>query len=231
MTSGIFNYWETESFATWVAEHPLKPATPWEVISWAKDLPFYFNPGADFHYSNTNTYLLGLIIEKLTGNKLEVEVKSRLIDKLNLTNTFFPTTISYPSGLPYTKGYEVDGSVKGPRDATEFLDPSLSWSAGVMISNIEDLKTWVRACAGGTLLSSTTQAERKKTVPFVAAKMNYGLGIMEYKGFYGHGGDIMGYHSFIIHSPDRKTTIAVMLNSSSNQIQAIQDIIDCYLSL
>ena len=231
MTSGIFNFWETESFAAWLAEHPFKPATPWDCISMAKDIPFYFNPGADFHYSNTNTYLLGLIIEKITGNKLEAEVKNRLIDKLNLTNTFFPTTISFPSGLSYTKGYEVDGSVKGPRDATEFLDLSLAWSAGAMISNIEDLKIWVQACANGTLLSSKTQTERMKTVPFTEAKMNYGLGIMEYKGFYGHGGDIPGYHTFIIHSPERKTTIAVMLNCSSNQIQAVQDIIDCYLSL
>ncbi len=231
MTSGIFNFWETQKFAEWITEHPLQSVTPWEAISWAKDVPFYFNPGTDFHYSNTNTYLLGLIIETLTGNKIEVEVKNRLIDKLHLTSTFFPTTLSFPSGLSYTKGYEVDGNVKGPRDATEFLDLSLAWAAGAMISNIEDLKIWIRACAGGTLLSDTTQTERMKLVPFVAANMNYGLGIMEYKGFYGHGGDIFGYHTFIIHSPERKTTIAVMLNSTSNQIKAIQDIIDCYLSL
>ncbi|MCK9424669.1 MAG: beta-lactamase family protein [Ignavibacteriaceae bacterium] len=231
MTSGIFNFWETQNFAVWINEHPLNSVTPWEAISWAKDVPFYFNPGTDFHYSNTNTYLLGLIIETLTGNKIEVEVKNRLIDKLHLTSTFFPTTLSFPSGLSYTKGYEVDGNVKGPRDATEFLDLSLAWAAGAMISNIYDLKIWIQACAGGTLLSSITQTERMKLVPFVAANMNYGLGIMEYKGFYGHGGDVFGYHTFIIHSPERKTTIAVMLNSTSNQIKAIQDIIDCYLSL
>ena len=231
MTSGIFNYWETEDFVAWITEHPLKPVTPWEAISWAKDVPFYFNPGADFHYSNTNTYLIGLIIETLTGNKLEVEVKTRLIDRLNLTSTFFPTTLSFPVGLSYTKGYAVDSDVKGPRDATEFLDLSLGWAAGSMISNIDDLKIWMRACADGTLLSETTQTERMKTVPFVAAKMNYGLGLMEYKGFYGHGGDIPGYHTIIMDSPERKTTIAVMLNSSGNQIQAVQDIIDCYLSL
>ena len=55
MTSGVFNYWETEDFVAWITEHPLKPVTPWEAIFWAKDVPFYFNPGDDFHYSNTNT--------------------------------------------------------------------------------------------------------------------------------------------------------------------------------
>ena len=231
MTSGIFDYVETQDFTAWLIAHPFKSVTPWEAISWAKDVPFYFNPGAGFHYSNTNTYLIGLIIETLTGNKLEDEVRKRIIYRLNLTNTFFPTALSFPAGLSYSKGYEVDGDVKGPKDATEFMDLSLCWAAGGMISNIDDLKIWVRACADGTLLSETTQTERMKTNPFVEVKLNYGLGIMEYKGFYGHGGDIYGYHTFIIHSPARKTTIAVMLNSTSNQIKAVQDIIDCYLSL
>ena len=231
MTSGIFDFWETEDFVAWITEDPFKPVTPWEAISWTKDVPFYFNPGTDFHYSNTNTYLIGLIIETLTGNKIEVEVKNRLIDRLNLTNTFFPSALSFPSGLPYTKGYEVDRNIKGPRDATEYLDLSFGWAAGAMISNIDDLKVWMRACTDGTLLSETTQTQRMKTVPFDVVKMNYGLGFMEYKGFYGHGGDIPGYHTIILDSPERKTTIAVMLNSSSNQIQAVQDIIDCFLSL
>lgn len=231
MTSGIFDYCDTQDFTAWLIAHPQKPVTPWDAISWAKDVPFYFTPGAGFHYSNTNTYLIGLIIETLTGNKLEDEVRKRIIDRLNLTNTFFPTALSFPAGLSYTKGYEVDGAVKGPKDATEFMDLSLAWSAGAMTSNIDDLKIWIRACAGGTLISTTTQTERMKTVPFVAAKMNYGLGVMEYKGFYGHGGDIPGYHSFIIHSPVRKTTIAVMLNCTGNQIKVVQDIIELVICL
>lgn len=231
MTSGIFNFWETEAFVEWITNHPEKPITPLEVISWVKDVPFYFNPGTGIHYSNTNTYLLSLIIEQITGNKIEDEVKTRLIDKLHLNNTFFPTVISFPAGIPYSKGYIVDADNKIKKDYTDFLTPCLSWSAGAMISNIEDIKIWIEACAGGSLISDSTHQERKKTIAWDEAKMSYGLGIMEYKGFWGHGGNIMGYSTVILRSPERKTTIAVMINSSLDQLHPVQEIVDCYLSL
>ena len=230
MSSGIFNFWEDENYVKWMIYTPQKPATPWDIITLVKDRPFYFSPGGGMHYSNTNTFLIGLIIEKLTGNKIEAEINNRIITKLKLTNTFFPDTRFFPTGFSYSKGYE-NSDTKIKNDFSDYLDPSLTWTAGVMISNIEDLKIWIRACAGGTLLSNITQAERIKTIPFDAAKMDYGLGIMGYKGFWGHGGDILGYHTIILHSPERKTTIAVMLNCSADQIQTIKDIIDCYLSL
>lgn len=233
MTSGIFNFWESQNFIDWIVSNPHKVGTPWEFISWAlpNPYPYGFNIGKGLHYSNTNTYLIGLIIEKITGNRVEQEVKTRIIDKLQLTHTFFPATYTFPSGFAYSKGYYATSDLKGPKDFSEFLDPSLTWAAGAIISNADDMRIWVKVCAEGSMLSKEIQAERLKTIPFPEINSQYGLGITEYRGFYGHGGDIYGYHTIFLYSPVKKTTVAVMLNKQANQHLTAQKIIDLYLTL
>jgi D-alanyl-D-alanine carboxypeptidase len=234
MSSGIFNFWESQNFIDWIVANPHKVGTPWEFISWAipNPYPYGFDIGKGFYYSNTNTYLIGLIIEKITGNPIELEVKTRIIDRLQLRDTFFPVTYTFPAGTAYSKGYRATSDLKGPKDFSEFLDPCLRWAAGAIISNTDDMRIWVKECAVGSFLSKETQAERLKTRDFPQMNSKYGLGITEYRGFLGHGGDTFGYHTIFLYSPTRKTTVAVLLNMDEiNQHLAAQKIIDLYLAL
>lgn len=231
MSSGIYNYFATQYFNEIITLNPVTVFSPQDLVNLAKDSAFYFNPGTGFEYSNTNTILLGMIIENLTGNKLDQEVKSRIIDELNLENTFFPIDRFFPSGYSFSKGYCVESLENYKEECSERFDPSLAWAAGAMISNVHDLKIWLKALAEGTLISSEMQSQRLITVNncFTGIplfdKVKYGLGIMNYKGFLGHGGDIMGYHTFAMYDPLRKAGVIALMNYNSQNLQLSNELL------
>jgi D-alanyl-D-alanine carboxypeptidase len=218
MSSGIFNYLEDIDFNNLLASEPLHEYLPADLVNYGKAHPYYFEPGAAFHYTNTATTIVGMIIEKLTGNKLENEVKTRIIDKLNLKNTFFPTDRFMPAGFSCSKGYTIESLQDFKADVTEKYSNSWLWAAGGMISNAEDLKIWAEALAEGKLISANMQKERLITVSPcfegvpIYDKAKYGLGIMNVQGFIGHGGDILGYHTYMTYDPVRKAGAIVLLN-------------------
>ncbi|HWA06601.1 MAG TPA: serine hydrolase domain-containing protein, partial [Ignavibacteria bacterium] len=90
MTSGLFNYSEAKEFDDSMQAYPKKLWKPEELVEVSVRNGTYFEPGKGWHYSNTNTTLIGIIIEKLTGNSLPHEIKTRITDKLGMKNTDFP---------------------------------------------------------------------------------------------------------------------------------------------
>ena len=76
MRSGLYNYSESLELNQTLDTNPTKVWAPDELLGIAYKYPPYFPPGQGYHYSNTNTVLLGLIIEKLTGNPVEQEFQS-----------------------------------------------------------------------------------------------------------------------------------------------------------
>jgi len=90
-TSGIFDYTETSTFMAGLMTDPLKKWTGQEMIGLVKTEPFYFSPGTNFKYSNTNTIMAGIIVEKITGNPIATEIQRRILDPLHLTNTIYPS--------------------------------------------------------------------------------------------------------------------------------------------
>ena len=77
MRSGLYNYSETLELNRTLDTDPTKAWTPDELLVLAYRHPPYFPPGQGYHYSNTNTVLLGLIVEQLTGSRLERELRRR----------------------------------------------------------------------------------------------------------------------------------------------------------
>ena len=90
MTSGLYNYTEDKTLLAAVAADPLKKWAPVELARAGVSGQPYFPPGEGWYYSNTNTILVGLIIEKITGKMLEDEVTTSITDRLGLKNTYFP---------------------------------------------------------------------------------------------------------------------------------------------
>jgi len=231
MSSGIFNYAENPAFQNKLNSSPLTIWEPIDLINYAKDEDFYFEPGSGFHYSNTNTCFVGLIIEKLTGNKLGQEIKTRILDELNLKNTFFASDQYFPVGYSYSKGYEIENLENFKPDVTEKYSQTWSWAAGAMISNLNDLMIWAEALGEGRLISANMQKERMVTVfpcyPGVpiAEKLKYGLGIENFVGFWGHGGDIAGYHTFLLYDPIKKAGVVVLFNYTGSALNTAYDII------
>jgi len=209
-TSGIYSMTEDEDFDNALLDGPLGKWTFEEMLEVTLKHDPYFPPGEGWHYSDMGYELLGLIIEKVTGNDVEQEIQKRVVEELGLTNTSFPYGPEMTG--EYSHGYvERDGILV---DYTE-TDPSAPWAGGAIISNLYDLKTWVKALADGTLLGQATQEERLTWVDMPGMERfegKYGLGICSFGGFVGHNGEILGYNSSMYYLPSKDATIVVLLN-------------------
>ena len=104
--------------------------------------------------------LLGLVLEKVTGEPIGNLYRKQIIEPLGLRDTSFPgADPSLPE--PHAQGYTLQGQSDGkPDDATDW-NPSWGWSAGAMISTVEDLLVYGRALGTGEgLLPPKQQTER-----------------------------------------------------------------------
>lgn len=211
MTSGVYNYTDAENFWIAIENNPTKVWTPNELIDWGFSFNFDFEPGSSWKYSNTNTIIIGKIIEKVTGNSLENEINSRIIQPLQLNNTGFLTSgLNFPE--PHPRGYYFREYEPG-LDATVFNDISWAWAAGSAYSTPRELQKYVEALVGGGLISGSMQQRRLNDLRFVAENAYYGLGILKRGSFYGHNGALIGFSSSMYHSNERNATIIIYFNA------------------
>ncbi|MET8622448.1 serine hydrolase domain-containing protein [Kitasatospora sp. NPDC004669] len=170
-TSGIYDpAIEPEFFAPYLERHDWDHVyTPREVIARAVRHKPLFAPGAGWSYSNTNYLLAGLVIEAVTHHSAPSEIHRRILAPLGLKDTSFALTDPTIHG-PHLHGYDLKG-----QDVTRF-SPSYDWTAGAMISTVNDLAHFHRALFAGKLLHPAQQRELLTTVHFPDAPA-YGLGV------------------------------------------------------
>ena len=224
MTSGVASYTENEQ---WQDEEISDPHRVWKPEEMAqigiKDSPL-FDPGTEWHYSNTNTVLLGLVLEQVTGETIGELYRERIIEPLGLQDTSFPDLTDSSLPEPHAQGYTLQGQSSGtePIAATDW-SPSEAWTAGQIISTAEDLLTYGRALGTGEgLLSPEKQAERLDSFVSDLPPLNqaplkgnlaYGLGLGNDRGWVGHNGEIPGYNTYLFYHPDLDAVVAVEVNS------------------
>ena len=109
MRSGLYTYDDDPEFWAILDRDPTKVWSPAEVLAIAFKHPPYFPPGTDFHYSNTNYALLGLIAEKIDGKPLASCFQDRLFGPLGLKDTLLPAITSNTLPDPYSHGYLYGG--------------------------------------------------------------------------------------------------------------------------
>lgn len=210
MRSGLFPYSADPDFVHDLLSDPSRSFTPRQVLAYGFKHANTFEPGQEFQYSNSNLILLGLVIEKVSGQRLADFIDRQVLRPARLHHTLFPEGAEFPE--PHPRGY-TDQTLNGEvADATDW-NPSWAWAAGAMISDLHDLRRWARIVATGTLLSPRTQAERLKTLPTGYPGTSYGLGIFKSGGWIGHNGSIPGYESVTVYLPSRKATLVLMLNT------------------
>jgi D-alanyl-D-alanine carboxypeptidase len=212
MSSGLYDYTTDSVFWGQVKANPLRVWTPQELVNYSTNHTPYFPPGNGWHYSNTNTVIIGMIIEQITNSTLKQEIQNRIIIPMNLLNTFFPTDQYMPSGS-ICNGYIYSNTLGLYENITSKFNPSWMWASGNMISNPIDLKVWIKALVNGSLLSSTMQEERLKFIYSGTPSVKYGLGLYNLQdGFIGHKGTYPGYNNVVVYFPARGTLISIMFN-------------------
>jgi D-alanyl-D-alanine carboxypeptidase len=210
MQSGLATYDDVAAFAESYIADPHQSFTPTQLVAYALDQPLQFPPGTRYQYCNTNIVLLGLVVEKLSGQRLPDYISEHILGPLNMTHTSFPTTAAFPG--PHAQGYTaIEGS---GQNATDW-NPSWAWGAGNMISTLADMRIWAHALTTGTLLQPETQRQRLDTsVPMNAEKSaSYGLGIFNDGGWTGHTGVIFGYQTAVFYLPQAQTTLVFFANT------------------
>ncbi|MDQ7815763.1 MAG: serine hydrolase domain-containing protein [Melioribacteraceae bacterium] len=212
MTSGIFNYTNDKD---WAKDCAYKN---WDISFTADSLvkiglkhPLNFEPGTQYEYSNTNTILLGLICEKVTGKPIYKLLEEKIFIPQALKNTYWPHNVYIAT--PYSHGYTRGTVGNVLTDATNF---NFSWggSAGILISNIYDLKKWVKLLNSGSLYSPAMHTERLKWAN--GSNSVYGFAIMnagdEKTLILGHTGGVWGFNTYAVHLPSKDLTIIISVN-------------------
>ncbi|MEV6687108.1 serine hydrolase domain-containing protein [Streptomyces sp. NPDC051130] len=191
-----------------------------ELVNLSLREPRTSGPGAAYAYSNTNFVVIGMLIEKATGNPVAEEYERRIIKPLKLRNTSYVHPRTEIKG-PHAHGYLYpDEAGARPVDSTE---QTASWaqSAGAMISNAADLNTFVSALLGGRLLPARTLDAMLTMTPTDATHTRfYGLGLRRYDlscgtSVYGHTGTVQGFYTYAFATRDGRRTLAAMANTSN----------------
>lgn len=236
MRSGLANYTETLELNAALDADPQRVWQPEELVTMGLALPPDFEPGTDYHYSNTNTILLGLIAEQLDAKPLAQIYADRLFTPLGLTETSFPALEDSSLPVPHSDGYywwtnvntiassKLPPDLLAAADAGTFLpndgtldNPSWAWSAGSGISTIGDLADWVEALGGksGDLLDPDMQEARMNS-PMATSEdptaPKYGWNLGRFGQFYGHTGELPGFNSFMGYDPAADVTLVVWAN-------------------
>jgi D-alanyl-D-alanine carboxypeptidase len=212
MQSGLFNYSASPEFQQAMFADPRRPFTPRELLNYALAQPNQFPPGEGFEYCNTNTILLGLVVQKVSGQPLHSYIHDQILAPLGMSDTSFPTTNAFPD--PHAQGYTVQTADGKEATATDW-DPSWAWSAGAMISTLDDMRVWAPALATGKLLTPEMQTQRLQTVgsPGMPPQDGYGLGIFNLGGWIGHNGSLPGYQTVAVYLPQKQITLVILINT------------------
>jgi len=176
--------------------------------------PFDFNPGEQFLYNNSGYFLLGAIIEKVSGKTWGEYLTNNFFKPLKMNSTFY----TYPSAGKQATGYT-------PRnngfDKADDVHPSFSFSAGALFSTVDDLRKWNQAVFGGQVVSKEWLDQAWSPVKLNDGQQeNYGFGwalrrIGNDKAI-GHGGAIDGFVSYELYVPGRSFYVAILLNHPAN---------------
>lgn len=191
-----------------------------ELVNLSLAEPRTTEPGVSYQYSNTNFVVVGMLIEKATGNPVAKEYDRRIIKPLKLRDTSYVHPGTQIAGL-HTHGYLTPDEDGAPLvDSTE---QTVSWaqSAGAMISSPADLSTFMSALVGGKLVAPRLLDEMLVMTPTDAAKTRfYGLGLRRYDlscgtSVYGHTGTVQGFYTYAFTTRDGKRSMTAMANTSN----------------
>jgi D-alanyl-D-alanine carboxypeptidase len=172
-------------------------------------------PRTRFEYSNTNYVLLGLIVERITGEPLASVVQKRIAAPLGLQASTFETTSDLPE--PYAHGYLV--GMGDPIDVTG-INASSVFGCGNLVSTPLDIAVFYRSLVQGKVVAKERLAAMFAHDPAVPAT-NYGMGVFHFDhdnylhcgDFIGHDGGIPGYDTVAYSSVDGTRQLSVVVTT------------------
>ena len=219
-TSGIPSYTGQPGFVENVSRNPYKVD---DFVKKYASGDLEFEPGSKYSYNNSGYFLLGAIIEHVTGKPYEQVLKENIFDPLGMKNTGYDhhDTIIPKRATGYSKtpdGYTNAG----------YLDMSIPYAAGSIYSTVEDLYLWDQALYTDKLVSAQSKALMYK--PFL---QDYAYGwVVQNASFkqdgkdvpvIRHGGGINGFTTTIVRFPQEKNLIVLLDNTGTGYLDRLSD--------
>ncbi len=166
-------------------------------------------PNTKFEYSNSNYYLLGSIIETITKKSFAENLENRIVKKIGLKNTYYPSeqvNISKKESFSYL----FDG--KKWQKFEEWKN-DIAYAAGAVISTPDDLTAFLYELFEGKLVKKTSLESMKEL------KDSYGKALIQMpfgeRKFYGHTGGIESFRSVVGYYPTEKIGISLVVNGDN----------------
>ena len=211
-TSGIRSYTGIPGF---METHTAEPLSHDELLAFFKDKPFEFEPGEKFAYNNSGYYLLGMIIENITGMPYGAYLQQAIFTPLGLARTRYDSTEQIIENR--AQGYTIS---EGRLANDKTVAMGIPGAAGGLISTAGDLVWWQMALIGGKVVSPASY--ELMATPFTLAdgtSTRYGFGLaigdLEGRPVVDHGGGIFGFTSFLAYFPEDKLHVALIANSDA----------------
>ncbi len=218
-TSGIKGYTELPSFETLSIQKHSRDT----LLRIVEKEQFDFEPGEALIYNNTAFFMLGLIIEKVSGLSYEEYVKKNLFDKAGMTNSYYCSE----NKIIKNRAHGYDKAEKGLVRAA-YLDHTWPFAAGSLCSTVEDLEKWNNALHHGKILSEKSYKEFLTPVSLndgTITRYAKGITVTDWKEkrLIEHGGGINGFLSQNSYFPDEDVSIIILINTTSVRPRKIAD--------
>ena len=186
--------------------------TPKEGVDYFKNEPLEFKPGSQFKYSNSNYYLLGYILEIVTGKSYADYMQQNVFTKAELHNTYYIDTTKIIPNV--SQGYSrFDGKL----ETAALQNVTTIYAAGGIMSNADDLFQWHKALYKNELINQ--ELLTKAFTPYKFAdgtysEYGYGWFIKNLDGSktIEHSGSTDGFQTDEIYLPDEDVFVVTLFN-------------------
>jgi D-alanyl-D-alanine carboxypeptidase len=207
-TSGIADYTELSEWQSRMNE----PLSTQQVIDLIKDRPHRAAPGESWKYNNSGYFLLGVVIERVSGKNYADYMRDEVFAPLGMTSTGYGA--DEPSFPGEARGYGVKEGAVVPAPPLSMTSP---YASGALVSSVDDMLKWDESFHAGRLLKPDTQKRL-----FTSGVLNngqptgygygFGVSVMEGHRVEQHNGGINGFASQALRLPDEHLYIVLLSN-------------------
>lgn len=207
-TSGISDYVTNPEFLKIFYGNPMKGFTAQEILDLANSRPPLFEPGTNFAYSHSDLCLLGLVLERATGQPLGDLLKDRIFTPLGMKASTVMLTPQMTE--PVLHGYTNE---RGMFEDSAFWNPTAFLNSGNTNSTVPDIARWVRALATGEVLSDNgfkeMMAPSTAGIGPLTAEKFFAFGTVHLDSWLFMNPSFGGYNGVVLYEKTSKTTIIV----------------------
>ena len=220
-TSGLPDFSASQAFLDYVGAHLADPVGPRQLLGFVADEDLEFDPGTEYHYSNSDNIVAALMAARVTGHRYERVLRDEVLRPLGLRHTSLPRGVEMPP--PYIRGYDFDDR-GAPEDVSELFAAGYAWASGGIISTPLEQNRFIRGYVGRTLFGAGTQAEQFDFIaggsePTGPGRNAAGLAIFRYATrcgtMFGHTGNTPGYTQFFAASRNGRRSVVVSINGQT----------------